>query len=92
MLTQTDAPSRSKQAGPCWIGIDGTYATPAGRQLACHIGQTLTGKATLRRASRTTTDRDSWTVVVTGNPDDEVTVSLGSPQPVTATITGVTHS
>jgi hypothetical protein len=90
-LTQTDSPSRSKMAGPCWIAIDGTYATESGRNIEAEVGKTLTvaGKVNLRRSTKTDTKRGSWTVVVTGDEADTVTVRLGSPQAVEATITGV---
>jgi hypothetical protein len=90
-VTETDSPSRSKQAGPCWIAVDGTYASPSGRTIDAEVGSTVTatGKATLRRATRTTTDRETWTLVVTGDPADVVTLSVGSPQSVDATVTGV---
>jgi hypothetical protein len=91
-LTQTDAPSRSKQGGPCWIAIGDVYATTAGKQLDAEVGATLTiaGKCSLRRASgKVDVRRDTWDVTVTGDEADAVTVSLGSPQAVTATITGV---
>lgn len=90
-ITQTEAPSRSKMAGPCWIAIGDTYATESGRTITAEIGErlTVTGKAVLRRSSRTSTERSAWDVEVTGKPDDTVTVSLGSPQSVTAKITGV---
>ena len=89
-ITQTDSPSRSKMAGPCWIAIGDTYATESGRTITAEPGDTLTvtGKATLRRSSRATTDRASWEIEGTGDPADVVTVSIGSPQSVTATITG----
>jgi hypothetical protein len=81
-ITQTEAPSRSKQAGPCWIRLDGpgdpTYASTTNRTIAVPTGSAVTaeGKATLRRATRTTTDRGSWTLTATGNPDDTVTLAV----------------
>jgi hypothetical protein len=91
-LTQTDSPSRSKQGGPCWIAIGSVYATTAGRELDAEAGDTITvnGKCSLRRASgKVDVRRDSWSVIVTGDEADTVTVSLGSPQAVSATISGV---
>ncbi len=91
-LTQTDAPSRSKQGGPCWIAIGSVYATTAGKDLDAEVGDTITvtGKCSLRRASgKVDIRRDTWKVTVTGDPADTVTVTLGSPQAVTAVITGV---
>ena len=91
-LTQTDSPSRSKQGGPCWIAIGNPYATTGGKEIAAEVGETLTinGKCSLRRASgKVDIRRGSWPVVVTGDPADAVTVSLGSPQSVSATVSGV---
>ncbi len=89
-ITETGAPSRSKQAGPCWIAIDDTYASPSGREMSAQVGETLTvtGKATLRRSTRTDVTRRAWTLTVTGDPADVVRLSVGSPQSVDAEITG----
>lgn len=96
-IVQTDAPSRSKQAGPCWIAIeepggDYLYAATTVRSVELPVGSTVTvaGKVTLRRAGgRPAVERKEWTLVVTGDPTDTVAVRLGSPQSVDATLTGV---
>lgn len=90
-LTETDRPSRSKQAGPCWVAIGSTYASSSGKSIEAEEGEILevTAKVTVRRATKNTTDRKSWRVQVTGNPDNVVHVKLGSPQPVSAEISGV---
>lgn len=94
-ITQTDAPSRSKQAGPCWIAVGDTYASTAARTVqAGEPGSTVivTGKAVLRRATRISTDRETWTLYVTGNPDDKVTLQVGAGyQVVEAIVTGVSE-
>jgi hypothetical protein len=92
-ITQTGAPSRSKQAGPCWIAIGGTYASTAPRTIDAAAGTaiTVTGKAVLRRATRISTDRETWTLYATGNPGDEVTLRVGMGQYVEAVITGVSE-
>ena len=88
--TQIDSPSRSKMAGPCWVAIGGTYASTSGATIEAVVGQTLTvtAKVTLRRATRTDTQRASWTVRVTGDPADVAEVRLGSPQAIAAEIRG----
>ncbi len=92
-IRQTDSPSWSKRAGPCWIGIEGSapvYAVTAVHTLETDAESVvLHGRVCLRRATRTTDDRESWTLRVTGDPADTVTLSLGSPQSVTAVVTGV---
>jgi hypothetical protein len=93
-ITETDSPSRSKMAGPCWIKIGETYASTKPREIEAAPGATITaeGKVTLRRATRNTTDRQAWVLTVTGDQDDKVTLRLGSPQAVQAVVTGVTGS
>lgn len=79
-------------AGPCWIAVAGTYATTTGRELDLVRGTRVQvdAKVSLRRASgRSDVRRASWTAEVTGDPNDQVTVRLGSPQAVAACITGV---
>lgn len=78
-ITLTGEPSRSKQAGPCWIAaIDSTgtniYAATKPRDVDIEVGETLkvTAKAVLRKASGPRTERDSWELTVTGNPEDTV--------------------
>lgn len=74
-----EEPSRSKQGGPCWISIDGVgYLTRSTKDLSHLIGQSVavTGKAVLRRATRTSTDRRSWTVEITGDPSDTVDLAV----------------
>lgn len=90
-ITQTDIPSRSKQAGPCWIAVEGTYASTTEKAIDIEVGAEIkvTGKVTLNRSTRVSTDRKTWTVRVTGDPADTVTCRLGSPQAVEAVITGV---
>lgn len=90
-ITQTDSPSRSKMAGPCWIAAAGTYASTKTREISAEIGAHIqvTAKVELRRVTRSTVERNMWTVVVTGRPTDTVTVRLGSPQAVEARLTGV---
>lgn len=92
-ITLTGEPSRSKQAGPCWISVLGGYAKPTATAINAEVGATIevSAKAVLRRSSRGASDtaRASWTLVVTGDPADTVTVSCGSPQSVDAVITHV---
>ena len=98
-LTETDTPSRSKQAGPCWIAATDpttgapTIATRGGRTLdGLEPGTviTITAKVSLRR-SKGGSDiaRRVWTVVATGNESDTVDLQAGSPQAVKVTVTGV---
>jgi len=49
-ITQTEAPSRSKMAGPCWIAIGDVYASTRPREITAERGGkiTVTGKAILR--------------------------------------------
>lgn len=91
---QTAAPSRSKQGGPCWIAIDGTYAAETSREVEADVDAILsvTGKVTLRRATRTSTDRAEWKIRVTGDPTDSFSLSLGSPQSVAVEITGAVRA
>lgn len=92
-ITQTDSPSRSKMAGPCWIRIGSTYASTAPRALEAAPGSEITaeGKLEVRRATRTQALRKTWTLVVTGSDSDsaELTVTPYG-QTVTALVTGVT--
>ncbi|WLP91448.1 hypothetical protein [Gordonia sp. NB41Y] len=96
-IRQTGEPSRSKQAGPCWIraftDTDPVYATTAPKELTPAVGTTLIveGKVILKRATRTSTDRRRWELTVTGRPEDTVAVSLGSPQSIDALLTGVSE-
>ncbi len=91
-LTETETPSRSKGTGCVWIGTGApTFASAKGRELATETGaeHDLHIKVTLRRASgRSTIERAAKRIVATGNPDDTVTIRLGSPQAYEATITG----
>lgn len=100
-IRQTAEPSRSKMAGPCWIRIGtehqtATYAADLERTVEAPKGSTIVveGKAVLRRASkpRGEEERGRWTLTVTGDPADTVTVSLGSPQRIEAVLTGVVQS
>jgi len=97
-ITQTEAPSRSKMAGPCWIAIGDVYASTRPREITAERGGkiTVTGKAILRRATRSTEERETWTLYATGNPDDTVTVGVGAGQrrggEVQAVITGVSET
>lgn len=92
----TGMPSRSKQAGPCWVALldpdsgQRVYATTGGVSIEVPAGTLVqvAAKATLRRATRTAVQRDAWTVVATDDPDAREEVSVGSPQSVDATITG----
>lgn len=94
-ITQTDSPSRSKMAGPCWIRIDDpeTYASTKARSITADAGAkiTVSGKAMLRRATRDQTERKDWTLWVTGNPEDTVTLRVGHGQWVEAVITGASE-
>ena len=97
-ITQTDSPSRSKMAGPCWIAIkDGNghgghlFATPTGRDYETEEDTvTIVGAAAIRHATRTGAYRIEETLRVTGNPDDKVRLQVGSAQYVVALVTGVT--
>lgn len=96
-ITQTDSPSRSKMAGPCWIGIkDGKgagqhlFATPSGKDYETEKDTvTIVGSAAIRHATRIGKYRIEEALRVTGNPDDTVELTVGSAQYVTVTITGV---
>lgn len=89
-IRQTEAPSRSKMAGPCWIAIDDTYASEKGRTVAAEVGEhlTVTGKLSVRKPSGSKTLRGDWKIEVTGDPTDTATVGLWSGQGIEATITG----
>lgn len=96
-LTQTDSPSRSKMAGPCWIAIkDGNgpgshlFATEAGKTYDTDKDTvTIVGAANIRHATRTGKYRIEETLRVTGNETDTVTLQVGSAQYVVVTVTGV---
>jgi hypothetical protein len=101
-VQQTGIPSRSKQAGPCWVAVhvphkpasDETrtvYANPAVVTFEVPDDALLrvSAKVTLRRATRAEVARREWTVRVTGSPDDRAVCALGSPQSIEATLTGV---
>jgi hypothetical protein len=87
-LTQTAAPSRSKGRG--WLVTRDIFATPCGADVPCEIGETLELRlgTEVRRASRVDRQSRTVTVVATGDPADTVEVTIGSPQPYAATITG----
>jgi len=92
-LTVTSTPSRSKQAGPCWIaaehGGDLVYAKVGGTPIDVEPGAELTvrGKATLRRASgRSDVDRERWTLVA--EEGATATLEVGSPQCVRVQVEG----
>ena len=89
-ILQTGSPSRSKQAGPCWVAVGDTYAATTVRSIETAAETvTVTGKVTLRRSTRTSTERQTWTLAVTGDPADTLDLSIGSPQSVDVTLTGV---
>lgn len=103
-LQLTEEPSRSKQAGPCWVGVATNpdvaryeFATPATakapRSVDVQVDTVVrvAGVATLRRATRTSKDRNDVTYTVTGNPDDVVTFVV-VPRYLEARITGVVES
>lgn len=92
-MTVTDTPSRSKQAGPCWIAaeVDGdlVYARAKGTEIDVERGDEIKvrGKATLRRASgRGDVARERWTLVA--EEGQTATLEIGSPQCVRVTIEG----
>ena len=93
-ITQTASPSRSKQAGPCWIAIGDVYAAEKTREIPAERGDkiTVTGKVTLKRVTRVETQHGGWTLYATGNPADTVDLSLGFGQSVDATLTGVSYT
>jgi len=96
-ITQTASPSRSKMAGPCWIAIGDVYAGEKPRTITAASGDkiTVTGKAQLRRKTRSTVERQTWTLYATGDPADTVTVGVGTGQSgheVQAVITGVSET
>lgn len=91
-IIETGAPSRSKQAGPCWIAVGDIYAATTPRAVDAEVGDivTVTGKATLgRRSGGSDVARRSWDLRVTGDETDTVDLSVGSPQSVDAHLTGV---
>lgn len=92
-IRQTDTPSRSKLAGPCWIRLgDETYAATTDRHVTAEVGSIIEahGKAVLRRASgKPSEQRRTWRLLVTGDPADTVelhTAQYG--QAVSALVTG----
>lgn len=93
---ETDRPSRSKAAGPCWIMIEHpssrepVYATATAQTLEVETGTTLRayGKVHVHRKTRDEVERADWRLTVTGNPDDTLTLKVGAPQSVTVTVTG----
>lgn len=94
-IRQTDTPSRSKMAGPCWIAIGETYAATRERSITATIGDVIEarGKAKLKRVSRTDEQLFTWRLIVTGDPADTVelhTAQYG--QRVSAVVTGVRHA
>lgn len=93
-ITQTDSPSRSKMAGPCWIAVDGTYASTKPRTVEADPGTIITVKGCLnvRRVTRSEEVRKEWQLRVTGNPEDAVELTV-TPygQTVTAILTGVSE-
>jgi hypothetical protein len=100
-ITQTASPSRSKMAGPCWIAISATgndiYASDKTKTVQWATGTAIhvNGRATLRRSTRATTERGSWTLYATGDPADTVTVGVGTGQcgrEVQALLTGVSET
>lgn len=91
-ITQTETPSRSKQAGPCWIAAGDVYAATRPREIPAETGQIITvhGKAILRRSTRVETQRREWRLRVTGDERDQVTVRTAEyGQAVEAVLTGV---
>lgn len=91
-ITETATPSRSKGRGWAYIDQpgDNLFASPAGRTLDAEPGDLLVVHLAveLRRASRATKERESITVRVTGDNNDTVTASIGSPQSYDITVTG----
>lgn len=87
-LTETAAPSRSKGRG--WLVTRDTFASPAGRDIQCEIGEVIELKlgCEVRRATRMDRQGRIISVIVTGDASDKVEVSIGSPQPYAASITG----
>lgn len=81
-MTLTNEPSRSKQAGPCYVRIadhhgDHHYATTGGMTREIPEGPaTLEVVARLRRSTRTSVDIETIAVIVTG--DDADTISVDS--------------
>ena len=79
----TNMPSKSKQAGACWIAViyggERIYATDETQTIQASVGEKLViaGAATVRRATKASDREDiSWSgVSVSGNPEDELTVS-----------------
>ena len=91
-LTETAAPSNSNERG--WLATSDAFASPDGREVHCKMRDIITLVLCHEARHSTVTDR-RWqiiTVVVTGDPDDVVEVSIGSPQPYAATITGAVEA
>jgi hypothetical protein len=65
LLAETDASSRSKQAGPCWVAVTGTYATPGGKTVAADVGARLTVTG---RGCRWGGPAATWTCNVAARP------------------------
>lgn len=94
-ITQVETSSRSKMRGPCWIAIGEVYASTKPREIVAEVGDKITanGKTILRAATRTDTQRQSWDLWVTGNPEDTVELRIGlGHQVVRAVVTGVSET
>lgn len=94
-MTETDRPSRSKGRG--WARIDdedNSFATETGRKIDLAAGETITVVVgvELRRRTRTEKLRERYELVVTGNDEDSVDLSLGSPQSYDVRVSGVVRA
>jgi hypothetical protein len=93
-ITETGAPSRSKGRGWARIeGVEGSFASPGGRTVDTDEDtiDVVIG-VELRRGQRAVKEREVVTLVVTGDPADTATVSLGSPQSYDVTVSGARHA
>ncbi len=92
-IIETEAPSRSKGRGWARIGSGDTavFAGTTPRTVVAELGDVIevTIAVEIRRSTRVTKERTVERLVVTGDPSDRVELSLGSPQPYGAAITGV---
>lgn len=97
-IQKIDEPSKSKKGGPCWLAIATsensglTFANDEPETVEADQGQTITvvGKAKLKKWSGEIDNHGTKKrLVVTGNPDDSVIVTVGGGQWVKAEVTGV---
>ncbi len=90
-ITETEHPKGSKAGGRISIGT--IHAQPTPQEIPAAHGHVVivTGNSSYSPPGAhggVDYTYKTWKIRATGNPDDTVTLSIGSPQPVTATIAG----